>query len=639
MKRFETSEKMFVRLIEEMPVGVIIHNKNREIIKANKEAANLYSYPDEAAMKGKIFPENSMPDDIDYFLKNFGDNFNPEQFVIIKKEIGETVLFRNSIPIVYMGEESTMEMLIDVTLLESARKQEAKANIAKSEFLTRMSYEIRTPLNGIIGMTDVLNKFDHSAEVVEIIRLLRRSTEVLLNIINDILDFSRIESGKMILDEIPFNIREEITYCTDLAKTYITDNDPLIISIVDEDVPESIIGDPYRLRQVLSNLLSYSVRNTSKGKIRLKCFVKHEENGMVTVGFELSDTGLSYDKVNLKKIFGDYINIESKAAMRNEGSAFGTILSRQLVEMMGGKLHAESPSGLSGDKGTKVSFTIVTYSNDRQIKNLSFEDIRSYDKIKTLVITGNQNRDEEVLGNLHKIGLAVSITTFQTSTINQIRKNMNYPDDRFRLVVIFDDAEFDGFEAANEIWKNSLSDNFIIFLISGNDKKGNYKKCITLGIDYYLIKPFAVNDMLDIIKSSFPFIEDQTKAGTEEQVRTDINILIVEDNIMNQKVIGTMLKSLGYSFDIANDGYQGYLQAKTRKYDLILMDLIMPEMDGFESAQKILEFDKSTLIVAFTADNMPESKRKAELSGIRDFISKPVRIDELKRLIATYFRK
>ena len=178
-----------------------------------------------------------------------------------------------------------------------------------------------------------------------------------------------------------------------------------------------------------------------------------------------------------------------------------------------------------------------------------------------------------------------------------------------------------------------------MFLISSNDKKGNYKKCITMGIDHYLVKPFAISDMLDIIKNSFPFIEDVSESVDIEQVRSDISILIVEDNIMNQKVIGTMLKSLGYSFDVANDGYAGYIQAKTRKYDLIFMDLIMPEMDGFESARKILEFDKSPLIVAFTADNMPESKRKAELSGIKDFISKPVRIEELKRLIATYFKK
>ncbi len=638
MKKFETSEKMLVRLIEEMPVGVIIHNSAREIIKANKVAAELYSYENEADMKEKIFPETVLTDDNDYFIKNLAGTFRPDQFVIIKKEIGELVLFRNAIPVVFMGEEATMEILIDVTLLESARKQEAQANIAKSEFLTRMSYEIRTPLNGIIGMTDVLNKFEHTRDVQEIIRLLRRSTEVLLNIINDILDFSRIESGKMILDEIPFNLREEITYCTDLARTHIAEEDPVLICFVDDNVPESIIGDPFRLRQVLTNLLIFSVSNTEKGEIRLKCFLKQNKQGMVILGFELSDSGTAYDKATLKKIFGDYINIESKTATRSQGSGFGTILSRQLIEMMGGELVAESPSGLSGNLGLKVSFTISTYSNDRQIKNLSLERIRNYAMVKTLVITGNQGRDEEVLGNLHRLGLSVSVTTFQKSTINQIKSNLNFPDERYRLVVIFDDESFDGFEVARTIFDNSLSDNFIMFMISSNDKKGNYKKCITLGIDYYLIKPFAISDMLDTIKNSFPYIEDPSKSVALDEIRSDLRFLVVEDNIMNQKVIGTMLKNLGYSFDVANDGYQGYLQAKTRKYDLIFMDLIMPEMDGFESARKILEHDKSILIVAFTADNMPESKRKAELSGIRDFISKPVRIDELKRLIAAYFR-
>ena len=221
MEGLRTSEKMLFKLIEEMPVGVIVHNKNREILKANKVAAGQYSYVSETEMKGKIFPESSLPGESDYYSKNLGGSFNPDQFVIIKKEIGEIVLYRNSIQVMFMGEEATMEILIDVTMLESARKQEAKANEAKSEFLARMSYEIRTPLNGIIGMTDVLKKYHLTTEVKEIVGLLHRSTEVLLSIINDILDFSRIESGKMILDEVPFNLREEINYCTDLAKTNI----------------------------------------------------------------------------------------------------------------------------------------------------------------------------------------------------------------------------------------------------------------------------------------------------------------------------------------------------------------------------------------------------------------------------------
>ena len=639
MDGLKTSEKMLFKLIEEMPVGVIVHNQNREILKANKVAAGQYSYLSETEMKGKIFPESSLPGDSDYYSKNLGGSFNPDQFVIIKKEIGEIVLYRNSIPVMFMGDEATMEILIDVTMLESARKQEAKANEAKSEFLARMSYEIRTPLNGIIGMTDVLKKFHLTSEVKEIVGLLHRSTEVLLNIINDILDFSKIESGKMILDEVPFNLREEITYCTDLANTNIPANDLKLSCTVDDNVPESIIGDPFRLRQILTNLITHSVRNTEKGEIRLKCMLKYNRNGIITLEFELLDTGRSFDNASLKKIFGDFVNIESKKVRTNDDSEFGTILSRQLVELMGGELLAVSPSGISGDQGTKVSFTILTYSNDRQIKELSFEKIKTFDRIRTLVITGNQNRDEEILSALHRLGLNVTITTFQRSTVNQIKTNMNYPDDKYNLVVIFDDEEFNGFDAARVIWENRLSAYFIMLMISSNDKKGNYLNCITLGIDHYLIKPFDVSELLSIIKNSFPFLEDKTSLVEIGTLRTDLKILIIEDNKMNQHVIGTMLKSLGYSFELSDDGYAGYLMAKAQKYDLIFMDLIMPEMDGFESAQRIVKIDKSVLIVAFTADNMPETKRKAELSGIKDFISKPVRIDELKKLFARYFKK
>jgi len=639
MENLRTSEKMLFKLIEEMPVGVIVHNKNREILKANKVAAGQYSYTSETEMKGRIFPGSSLSGESDYYSKNLGGSFNPDQFVIIKKEIGEIVLYRYSIQVMFMGEEATMEILIDVTLLESARKQEAKANEAKSEFLARMSYEIRTPLNGIIGMTDVLKKHHITPEVKDIVSLLHRSTEVLLSIINDILDFSRIESGKMILDEVPYDLREEISYCIDLANTNISTNDLKITCSIDDNVPESIIGDPFRLRQVLTNLLNHSIKNTENGEIRLKCKVGDNKNGNITLEFDLLDTGRSFDKASLKKIFGDFVNIESKKVRSNDDSEFATILSKQLVELMGGELSAVSPSGLAGDSGTKVTFTLLTWSNDRQIKGLSFEKKKTFASIRTLVITGNQTRDEEILGALHRLGLTVTITTFQRSTVNQIRANMNYPEDKYNLVIIFDDGEFDGFDAARVIWENKLSADFIMLMISSNDKKGNFLKCNTLGIDHYLIKPFDVSELLSIVKNSFPFLEDQVLQIELGSVRTDVDILIIEDNKMNQNVIGTMLKSLGYSYDLADDGYAGYLLAKEKKFDLIFMDLIMPEMDGFESAQRILKHDKSVLIVAFTADNLPETRRKAELSGIKDFISKPVRIDELKRLFARYFKK
>jgi signal transduction histidine kinase/CheY-like chemotaxis protein len=639
MESLKSSEKMLFRLIEEMPVGVIVHNKNREILKANKVAATQYSFASDTEMKGKIFPESSTAAENDYYSRNLGGAFNPDNFVIIKKEIGEIVLYRYSIPVQFMGEESTMEILIDVTMLESARKQEAQANAAKSEFLARMSYEIRTPLNGIIGMTDVLRKFHLTPDIKEIIALLHRSTEVLLSIINDILDFSRIESGKMILDEIPFNLREEITYCTDLAKTNIQSDKLILNCKVDENVPENIIGDPYRLRQVISNLFNHSIKNTASGEIDLRCHLSNNNNGIVLLQFEIADTGHSFDQVSLKKIFGDFVNIDARKIKSNDDSEFGTILSKQLVELMGGELTAVSPSGLSGDLGTKVTFTIHTYSNDRQIKDLSLENLKTFERIKTLVITGNQNRDEEILGALHRLGLNITITTFQRSTVNQIKSNLGFPEEKYSLVVIFDDTEFNGFDAARLIWESKLTHNFIMLMVSSNDQKGNYLKCITLGIDHYLIKPFDMGELVGTVKNSFPFLEDHAAPVEIGSIRTDISILVIEDNKMNQNVIGKLLNSLGYSFELADDGWAGYLLAKSKKFDLIFMDLIMPEMDGYESSQRILKVDKTVLIVAFTADNMPETKRKAELAGIKDFISKPVRIDELKRLFAKYFKK
>ena len=635
--RLEASEKMLYRLIEEMPVGVIIHNKNREIIKANRVAAGQYSYGSENEMVGKIFPETSLSEENNSFSKNLDSSFNPEQFIIIKKEIGEIVLYRNSLPIVFMGEDAMMEILLDVTMLESARKNEAKANVAKSEFLARMSYEIRTPLNGIIGMTDVLNKYELSEDIKEIVILLRRSTEILLNIINDILDFSRIESGKMILDEIPFNFREEISFSTDLAKKSINENVKFTCT-VDNKIPENVIGDPFRLRQILTNLINYSIGNTEQGEIRLSCQLKSKKDGILILAFELVDSGISFDKATLKKAFGDFINIESHTIKPSDNSIFGTILAKQLVELMGGELIAESPSGIFGNIGLRINFTIPAYSNDRQIKDLDFTKIKSFNDIKTLVITGTQNRDEEVLSDLHKIGLSVKITTYQKTTIGQIKANLNYPDERYNLVVIFDEEDLNGFETAAGIWENNLSGKFIIILVTTNDKKGNLLKCITMGVDQYLIKPFDIPELVDAIKASFPYVEEHTAGAEKGDLKRDISILIIEDNLMNQKVLGTMLKSLGYNFEMANDGYEGFMKAKTKKYDLIIMDLVMPEMDGFESARRIIEHDKESLIVAFSADNLPESKRKAELSGIKDFISKPVRIEELKRLFLKYFK-
>jgi signal transduction histidine kinase/CheY-like chemotaxis protein/PAS domain-containing protein len=627
-EKLRTSENTLFRLIDEMPVGVIIHNPQRKILKTNKVAASLFSFRNESEMQGTYYPDPVFSGGRPVTIP--GVEYSPEKFMTV----GDAVLFRISLPLNFSGQDSTMEILIDVTMLESARKQEAKANLAKSEFLARMSAEIRTPLNGIIGMAEVLNRYELNAEVREIVKLLHRSTDVLLNIVNDILDFSRIESGKIIINEMPFNLREEIGFCCDLARTSMPSKVTLH-SKVARNVPERIIGDPYRLRQVLTNLLIHSVNNTPKGEIRLSCDLRSREEGHLVLGFELLDTGLKFDRITLKRIFGDKVETDSRPFGMNDESLLGTVISSQLINLMGGSLKAVSPSGLDGTNGTRVDFTIPAYADERIAKKVETDKLTSMNMIRTLVITGN-TRDENTIGVLHELGLNLTVTTFMRSTAEQIRTNLGHRGDRYNLIVIFDDEKFNGFEVAGSLWENNLSENFIIIMISSNDRRGNYLKCTSTGIDHYLVRP-PEGELMKLIRKCFPAATET--ADVAMPASNGSRILIVEDNRMNQKVLSTMLSNMGYDYDIVEDGYEAVLKTRSTRYEFIFMDLMLPEMNGFEASQRILKQDKSVKIFAFTADNLPETRKKAELSGISDFVAKPVRIDELKKLFERHSLK
>jgi len=633
------AERMLDRLIDEMPVGVIIYNSGREILKANKISAGFYSYAVEEDMTGKIFPETHLSDDSDYFSRYLGGKFSPEQFVIIRKEVGELVLFRSSIPVRYHGVDATMEILIDVTMLESARKKEEKANVAKTEFLARMSYEIRTPLNGIIGMTDMLAKHDLEPESSEMVLILRRSTELLLGIINDILDFSSIESGKIILDEIPFDLHQELAFCVDLAQSRIEGRDVRMNCMVDISVPEKIIGDPFRLRQVLTNLTHFAVQNTESGKVAINCRQKSIKEGVITLEFEISDTGRGHEKAELKTIFGDFVQAETMSARTRSTPGLSTVLARQMIEIMGGKLMASSPSGLSDDDrypGTRVLFTINVYSNERVPKTYDKSAVRSFSDIRALVVTGVQSRDEDLLSIFHKAGIRTSVTTYNKSTINQLRANSASGTDRYNLIVLLDEAEMSGFEVAGALKLNDMHPEYAIILISSADMKGNYLKCLNMGVDHYLVKPLGEEELYDAILQCFPMAKPEEMNESRHAV-SDLEILVAEDNQLNSRVMEKMLGSMGYNPDFASDGREACSMAGKKQYDVVFMDLIMPVMDGYEASKKISGNPRPPLIVAFTADNPPEARRKAELSGIREFVSKPVRIEHLRSLLRKHF--
>ena len=634
IQQLDESEKLLFKLIEEMPVGIIIHNKNREIIKANRIAAKQYSYESENKMEGKIFPETSLSDISSYLLQQSLDEFDPEQFVVIKKEVGQVVLLRNSLPITLKGEEATLEILFDVNMFESEKKNVSKTDIAQSEFFERMSYEIRTPLNGIIGMTDMLGRHKFSGKIVEIVTLLRQSTELLLKIVNDIFDFSKIESGGIILDEVSFNLRDELNYCAEQAKKSIAGKVKFLCNI-DENVPKNIISDQFRLRQILINLINHSIANTNEGKICLDCKLQTSAHESAIV-FTLADTGVLFDKASINKIFGEHLSFDVNNVKTSGNTVFAAIVAKKLVELMGGELHVESPAGLVENKGLKVTFSIPTPTQSN--KNVDIRNITAFEDIRALAITGTQNRDEETISDLHKIGIDLKVTSYQKFTINQIKNNLSFSDEKYNLIIIFDDDDLNGFDVAANILKNNLVGNFILFLITQKDKRGNHSKCATMGIDQYLIKPFEITELVQAFKASFPEIAGKPILPKNID-KSEMKILIVEDNIMAQKVMGSILNFLGYNYETAEDGYEAYEKATKERYDLIIIDMALPKMDGFESSKRIIEHDKDVLIIAVSANSNPEMIEKAELVGIKEFLPKPVRIEDLKKILVKYFNK
>ena len=629
------SEKLLFNLIEDMPVGVIIYNKNREIIKANRFAAKQYSYADENEMTGQIFPEPYLANEVGYLFKDSNSSFDPKQLIAVRKNADEILLYRNCFPITLQGEEAVMEMLIDVIIAESEKKNEAKTGILQSDSLARLSYEIKMPLNDIFGMIDLLNKHKLSGEVASIVASLRQSSEILLKTVNDIFEFSKTGVGSITLEEISFNLRDELNYSAEQAKKSVTEKVNFHCNIA-EDAPENIIGDQFRLRQILSALINHSIANTNEGEISLDCKFKDVGDGAITLMFTLADTGVLFDEDSIIKVFDEFSNFDINNLNPNSNIVFGAIIAKKLIEQMGGDIHAESPSGLVENRGLKVTFSIPVFVNNQQTKKINISNITTFKDIKALVITG-QNRDEKTVADFHKIGVTLKTTTYQKFTINQIKNNLNFHNERYNLIVIFDDEDFNGFEVASEIWENNLSENFILLLITKNDKKGNYIKCVTLGVDQYLVKPFEISELIQLLKTCFTGITEKPILPKNVD-KSNMKILIAEDNLMNQKIMGSMLKFLGYDFETANDGYEAYNKAEKQKYDLIIIDIVMPKMDGFEASSRIIEHDKDALIIAISADNNAEMIAKSKLCGIREFLPKPVRIEDLKGLFIKYFK-
>jgi CheY-like chemotaxis protein len=465
----------------------------------------------------------------------------------------------------------------------------------------------------------------------------------LMNIINDILDLSKIEAGKMVLEEIPFKIRDEINFSIDLFRVAAEDKKIKMSAKVSNDVPNSIIGDPFRLRQIIMNLVGNSIKFTHEGEIQIWVDKTEDYNRNLTLQISVVDTGIGIPKDKLQNIFQSFAQVDNSTTRKYGGTGLGTAISKQLVELMNGEIRAESPSNISKDPkypGTKFVFTIEVYSNERIQKPIDITDVKEFTKIKTLIIGEDKAEEKAIEEALSFFNVSVEKTGFTKSTVDSLKLNTTKEiDERYRLLIIKDSATFDGFKFIARMNDAKILDLFHILLISSNDRSGNFVKSKRNGVDYYMIYPFETSEIYNFLCDTYTSLNlnDEKSKFKLHQIRTDLKILVAEDNAINQKVAKTLFKNIGYEVVFAQNGLAVLEMVKATNYDIIFMDIMMPEMDGIQATIELRNMGTSIPIIAMTANVAKDEKSNAIASGMNDYITKPVRIDTVKKILLKLF--
>ena len=374
-KRLKLSEIILRQILEHYPVGIMIIDENHIIRNINAAAQKMLFLGKSDNLVGKDFNKQFLISN-KYLLSDSPSPFlDDSHYLYYEKDGIETVIFRTEKVANIGGEELKLIALIDVSPLEKSRKGEVAANKAKSDFLAAMSHEIRTPMNGILGMVNTVLEQKNPRELQGKIEVIKSSAELLMTIINDILDFSKIEAGRMMLEEIPFTLSDELELVQELFRPLAEEKGLLLEIEMKYDVPNKLIGDPFRLRQVISNLVSNAVKFTEQGKIVIGCTLTESYKTQVNLLFSVEDTGIGIPQDRIKEIFGSYTQARGSVTRKFGGTGLGTAISKQLVELMHGEIWVESPSSISTDQefpGSKFSFTIDAYSNERIPKRFQF---------------------------------------------------------------------------------------------------------------------------------------------------------------------------------------------------------------------------------------------------------------------------